>query len=76
MPTKLGKLIWEISDNLWIIFLYLAFPSSILGLIFGKIGLKSARKKLAKKGVILSGIGIFISITTISFQIWVLLQGT
>jgi len=76
IPTKLGKLIWEISDTLWIIFLYVAFPSSILGLIFGRIGFNSSKKKLAKIGMVFSGIGIFISSVTIGFQIWSLLQGT
>jgi vacuolar-type H+-ATPase subunit I/STV1 len=73
LPSKLA---WEISEVLWIVFIYLTLPISIFGLVLGKMGLKSTKRNLATIGIILAKIGIFLWSVRIGFQIWALLQGS
>jgi len=69
-----SQLLWRISDMVWLVFLYGTPLISILGLIVGKVGLKSTNR-LYKMGFLLSGSGIFLWGIRVIFQIWVLLQG-
>ena len=70
LPYSISEKLSELIPTLLEMILFITFPSGVLGLIFGKMGLKSTERKAAIIGIIFSIIGLLMFILSMAIALW------